>query len=92
MGLTDEAQRQVLAKAANKNPNHRFPAMWGPNYDWLPDQTLGGNLMLTLQYMVVQADRDRIYLLPAWPKTWNVRFDYACPGIRWLRASIAMAR
>jgi hypothetical protein len=79
LGMTDEAQRQVLAKAANKHPNHRFPAMWGPNYDWLPDQTLGGNLMLTLQYMVVQADRDKIYLLPAWPKTWDVRFKLHAP-------------
>jgi len=61
LGMTDEARRQISAKAANKHPNHRFPAMWGPNYDWLPDQTLGGNLMLTLQYMVMQADRDRIY-------------------------------
>ena len=79
LGMTDEARRQLLAKVANKHPNHRFPAMWGPNYDWLPDQTLGGNLMLTLQYMVMQADRDRIYLLPAWPKDWNVRFKLRAP-------------
>jgi hypothetical protein len=79
LGMTAEAQRQLLAKCANKNPNHRFPAMWGPNYDWLPDQTLGGNLMLTLQYMILQADRDKIYLLPAWPKDWNVRFKLCAP-------------
>ncbi len=79
LGMTDEAQRQVLAKAANKHPNHRFPAMWGPNYDWLPDQTLGCNLMLVLQYMVMQADRDKIFVLPAWPKEWNVRFKLRAP-------------
>jgi hypothetical protein len=79
LGMTDEARRQVLAKAANKHPNHRFPAMWGPNYDWVPDQTLGGNLMLTLQYMVLQADGEKIHLLPAWPKDWNVRFRLHSP-------------
>ena len=30
--------------------------------------------MLTLEYMLLQADGDKIYLLPAWPKTWNVSF------------------
>ncbi len=79
LGMTDEAKRQLLAKVANKHPNHRFPSMWGPNYDWLPDQTLGGNLMLTLQYMLLQADRGKIYLLPAWPKEWNVRFKLRAP-------------
>ena len=79
LGMTDEAHRQLLAKVANKHPNHRFGAMWGPNYDWLPDQTLGGNLMLTLQYMLLQADRDKIYLLPAWPKNWDVRFRLRAP-------------
>ncbi len=79
LGMTDEAQRQVLAKAANSNPKHRFPAMWGPNYDWVPDQDHGGNLMLTLQYMVLQADGDKIHLLPAWPKKWNVQFKLRAP-------------
>jgi len=79
LGMTDEARRQLLHKIANSHPNHRFPAMWGPNFDWLPDQTHGGNLMLTLQYMVMQADRDKIYLLPAWPKKWNVRFKLRAP-------------
>jgi len=79
LGMTDEARRQILHKIANSHPNFRFPAMWGPNFDWLPDQTHGGNLMLTLQYMVLQAGRDRIYLLPAWPKDWNVRFKLRAP-------------
>ena len=79
LGLTDEAKRQLLAKAANKHPQHRFPAMWGPNYDWLQDQTLGGNLMLTLQDMLLQANGEKIFLLPAWPKSWDVHFKLHAP-------------
>ena len=79
LGLSKEAKRQILAKAANSNPQHRFPAMWGPNYDWLPDQDHGSNLLLTLQNMLLFADGDRINLLPAWPKEWNVKFKLHAP-------------
>ena len=74
LGLTEEARRQILNKAGNSSPSHRFPAMWGPNYDWLPDQDHGSNIMLTLQNMLLFASGDKIELLPAWPKEWNVRF------------------
>lgn len=76
LGLVDEAKSQLLARAANSNKNHRFPTMWGPNFDWLPDQCHGGNLLTQTQLMLVQADTlsDRILLLPAWPKEWNVSF------------------
>jgi hypothetical protein len=79
LGLADEAEKQLLAKVRNSHANHRFPAMWGPNYDWLPDQCHGGNLMLTLQTMVMHADGDRIDLLPAWPRAWNVDFKLHAP-------------
>jgi hypothetical protein len=74
LGLTDEARDNVLAKLGNSNPHHRFPVCWGPNFDWAPDQTHGGNLMTTLQDMVLQTYGDGIYVLPAFPKEWNVRF------------------
>ena len=79
LGMTDEVRRQIVAKARNSNPKHRFPAIWGPNYDWLPDQCHGGNLMFTLQCMVMQSQGDKIYVLPAWPKNWNVRFLLHAP-------------
>jgi hypothetical protein len=79
LGLTDEAKRQLLAKAANANPNYRFPAIWGPNYDWLPDQDHGSNLMMVTQYMLLQSNGDRLLLLPAWPKDWNVHFKLHAP-------------
>ena len=79
LGLTEEAKAQILAKVGNSNPNHRFPAMWGPNFDWLPDQDHGGNIMLTLQNMLLAAEGDRIHLLPAWPKGWDVSFKLHAP-------------
>jgi hypothetical protein len=74
LGLTEEARKNVLAKISNSNPSHRFPAYWGPNFDWAPDQTHGGNLMTTLQDMVLQSYEKGDYVLPAFPKEWNVRF------------------
>ncbi|MCC7475782.1 MAG: hypothetical protein IT425_10320 [Pirellulales bacterium] len=78
-GLADESQRILVGKVGNSNQAFRFPAMWGPNYDWLPDQDHGGNIMLTLQSMVLQTDGDKIFLLPAWPKAWNVSFKLHAP-------------
>ncbi len=79
LGLTDEAKKQLMTKVRNSHRNFRFPAMWGPNFDWLPDQDHGGNILLTLQQMIMNADGDKIYLLPAWPKDWNVHFKLHAP-------------
>lgn len=79
LGLTDEAESNIIAKAANSHPSHRFPAMWGPNFDWLPDQCHGGNLMTTLQLMLMQCDGDEILLFPAWPADWDVSFRLHAP-------------
>jgi len=80
VGLADESRRLLLGKVANANPRHRFPAMWGPNYDWLPDQDHGANIMLTLQGMLLRPVGGRIYLLPAWPKGWNAQFKLHAPA------------
>jgi len=79
LGLTDEAQSILLGKVGRSNPHFRFPAMWGPNYDWLPDQDHGSNIMLTLQHMLIENSGDKIYLLPAWPTDWNVSFKLHAP-------------
>lgn len=79
LGLTDEAARSLSAKARNSNSAHRFPAMWGPNFDWLPDQDHGSNLLGLTQLMLLQCDGDTIRLLPAWPKHWDVSFRLHAP-------------
>jgi len=88
LGLTEEARANLLAKAANSNSHYRFPATWGPNFDWLPDQCHGSNLMLLLQEMLLQTDGDRILLFPAWPKEWDVNFKLNAPHNTVVEASL----
>jgi hypothetical protein len=74
LGLTDESARILAKKCANSHAGYRWPATWGPNFDWLPDQNHGGNLLETTQLMLLQCDGDKIRILPAWPKHWDVSF------------------
>ena len=78
-GLPDDVRDILLKNVANANPNFRFPVMWGPNYDWVPDQDHGSNLMATLQLACLQADGGKIHVFPAWPRQWNVRFRLHAP-------------
>ncbi|NOX55154.1 MAG: LamG domain-containing protein, partial [Planctomycetes bacterium] len=80
LGLTDEARQYLVGRSRQSCPDCRFPAFWGPNYDWVPDQTHGAVLMTTLQSMLLQTDGRKVFLLPAWPKDWNVRFKLHAPG------------
>lgn len=79
LGLAEDARKGLVARARNHDRNERFPAFWGPNYDWTPDQDHGGVLMKTFQAMLLQTDGPRIYLFPAWPKAWNVDFKLHAP-------------
>ena len=79
LGLTDEAADMLKVKIANSNCAYRWPATWGPNFDWLPDQCHGGNLMAVIHYMLLQHAGDKILLLPAWPKNWDVSFKLHAP-------------
>jgi alpha-L-fucosidase 2 len=79
LGLTDEAKRMVSESFSTWDKNFRFPAFWGPNYDWTPDQDHGSVAMIALQRMLIQYENDKIYLLPAWPKEWDVRFKLHAP-------------
>ncbi|MCU0446243.1 MAG: DUF5703 domain-containing protein [Microscillaceae bacterium] len=79
LGLTEEAKSRLINRATQKNPCSRFPAFWGPNFDWLPDQCHGGNLQMTLQSMLLQTDGDKILLFPAWDKAWDVDFKLFAP-------------
>ncbi|WP_157491897.1 DUF5703 domain-containing protein [Gelidibacter mesophilus] len=74
LGLTDEAAKLMMSNFNTSNQAYRFPAMWGPNYDWTPDQDHGSVAMIALQRMLLQYDDDKIYILPAWPKDWDVNF------------------
>jgi len=74
LGLTEEAAK-LMAEYFNAGTTvYRFPTMWGPNYDWVPDQDHGSVAMIALQRMLLQCEGDEIYLFPAWPKHWDVDF------------------
>ena len=81
LGLTDQAKEYVVSRARSYDKNSRFPAFWGPNYDWVPDQDHGGVLMKAFQSMLMQVDpySKKIYLLPAWPNHWDVNFKLHAP-------------
>jgi hypothetical protein len=80
LGLTDEAAQILKGKCANSNGAYRWPATWGPNYDWLPDQNHGGNLMETTHLMLLQGEAGgKILLMPAWPQKWDVDFKLHAP-------------
>lgn len=73
LGLTEDAW--TLVKAKLKDGDHRFPAFWGPGYDWTPDHNWGGSGMIALQEMLVQETADsKIILLPSWPQDIDVSF------------------
>ncbi len=84
LGMSEEAGRILAGKVRNSHPAYRWPATWGPNFDWLPDQNHGGNILNQTQLMLLQCEPmelgGRILLLPAWPKDWDVSFKLHAPG------------
>ncbi|WP_343667640.1 DUF5703 domain-containing protein [Chitinophaga sp.] len=77
LGLTADAAKLSLLKF--KDGPHRFPTFWGPGFDWTPDHNWGGSAMIGVQEMLLQTDDRKIYLLPAWPKEWDVSFKLHAP-------------
>lgn len=77
LGLTNDAVKYTFAKL--KDANRRFPAFWGPGFDWTPDHNWGGSGMIGLQEMLLQDVNDKILLFPAWPKNIDVHFKLHAP-------------
>ncbi len=77
LGQTADAVR--LTKEKLSDGPHRFPAFWGPGFDWTPDHNWGGSGAIGLQEMLMQTDGERIVLFPAWPAAWDVRFKLHAP-------------
>jgi hypothetical protein len=77
LGLTEEAAELTLKKL--QDGPRRFPAFWGPGFDWTPDHNWGGSGMIGLQEMLLQTDGKKIYLFPAWPAKWDVHFKLYAP-------------
>lgn len=88
----DTAKARAIYKMANTTaPQVRFPAFFGPGHDWLPDHNWGGSGMTGIQEMLMAADPygdGKIYLLPAWPKEWDVDFKLHAPQQTTVEASV----
>jgi len=78
LGLRQEAYSLTLKKLASSG--RRFPAFWGPGFDWVPDHNWGGTALLGLQHMLLQEVDEKIYLLPAWPLSKEVHFKLFASG------------
>ncbi len=70
----------VVESFSSWDHNFRFPAFWGPNYDWTPDQDHGTVAMNALQRMLMQYEDKQVNLLPAWPAAWDVHFKVNGPS------------
>ena len=80
LGMAEEAREHIADRALmHSNKAYRWPAYWGPNYNWRPDQDEGGVFQNTIQSMLMQYEGKKIFLLPAWPKDWNCDFKLNAP-------------
>jgi len=76
LGFTEYAKELAIFKLGPTG--QRFPAFRDSD-DWAPDHNWLGVGMIGLQEMLMQSTGRKIYLLPAWPKEWNVDFKLYAP-------------
>ncbi len=77
--LVERAKTDTTLNFTTYHKGSRFPAFWGPNFDWIPDQDHGSVSLIALQTMLMQVEDDTILLFPAWPKDWDVEFKLHAP-------------
>ena len=79
LGLSEPLRQNLTRRAAMIEARSRFPAFWGPNADWTPDQDHGGVLQTAIQAAVLQTNGRKIWVTPALPKEWDVDFKLHAP-------------
>lgn len=77
LGLPEEARKQLAWRFTYPGKRFRFPGIH--DGDWAPDVQNGSAAQMTLQSMLLQHDGRAIYLLPAWPREWDVEFKLQAP-------------
>jgi hypothetical protein len=80
VGLTAQAQADVIANFKDTDSACRFQAFWTSRSDYLPCEDTGAAAMSGLQYMLLQCNGSEIRPLPAWPASWNVDFKLSAPS------------
>jgi len=79
LGLVDEAK--VNCWPSCRTPTRRTVAgVVGPNFDWLPDQCHGSNLMAVAQLLLLQCEGRAHPCVAVLPKGWDVAFRLHAPG------------
>lgn len=74
LGLTDVCREILSYNCSLYNPGYRFPAMWGPVYDAVPDVDHGANIMNLLHHMIFSFWNGKLDILPAFPEEWQVEY------------------
>lgn len=72
LGLKKETFKEITRNCENTNKNCIFPAFYGPNYDWLPDQDNGSVMNIAITKALIQSNSEKIFLFPAWDKKLSV--------------------
>lgn len=90
LGLTGEASAMVRAKMSDSD--RRYPAFWGPNFDWTPDLNHAGSGVVALQEMLLSPQGRTVHLLPSWPREWDVDFRLHAPFGTVLEGSVRGGR
>lgn len=81
LGLSKDAAEDILERSKLFIPNFRFPGYFYSPFDSPPDMDGPGVMQTTLQAMLLQTDQfsDRLFITPAWPKTWDANFKLCAP-------------
>jgi hypothetical protein len=73
-GMAEEAKDGLIHRWSEYSEHLRFPFFGKENPDYVPDFDHNGSGSVALQKMLLQEVGDKIYLLPALPKEWDVTF------------------
>jgi hypothetical protein len=73
-GMSEEAKDGLIHRWSTYSQYLRLPMFGAENPDYVPDFDHNGSGCVALQRMAVQEVGDKIYVLPAWPETWDGSF------------------
>lgn len=88
LGQAEETWEILKRRFSTWNKKCAFPAFWGPNYDYTPDQCHGAAASFALIFALLQSDENGVRYLPAWKKEINAAFRLPVYGGGWAEATL----
>ncbi|MDR1371619.1 MAG: DUF5703 domain-containing protein [Dysgonamonadaceae bacterium] len=73
-GMSEEAKEGLIHRWMTYSKYLRLPMFGAEDPDYVPDFDHNGAGSVALQRMAVQEVGDKIYVLPAWPQSWDGSF------------------